>query len=43
MKKLIPFILLFILGIASCGGGGSNQPQGSSNWDEMTWDQDVWG
>lgn len=43
MKKLVPFILFIMVGIVSCSGGSSDQPQGSSNWDDMTWDQDVWG
>ncbi len=36
--------LLLVLGaLASCGGSSSKSaPQGSSNWDALVWDQDVW-
>ncbi|HEX9626638.1 MAG TPA: hypothetical protein VGA00_06845 [Acidiferrobacterales bacterium] len=34
------------LGLGACGGGGGGgaapPPAGSSNWDEMKWDQDNW-
>lgn len=42
-------LLLAVLLLAGCsgggggGGGGNNSPSGSSNWDEMVWDQDNWG
>lgn len=39
---LITFVLLFLAGCGG-GGGGSSSTNGSSNWDEMTWDQDNWG
>lgn len=34
--------------VAGCGGGGGGgggvlPAAGSSNWDEMVWDQDNWG
>ena len=34
-----------LLVLASCGGGGggsSVDETGSSNWDEMVWDEDDW-
>jgi len=39
--------LLLLLGaLASCGGSSKSNakttPQGSSNWDELVWDQDAW-
>ena len=54
MKELAKLIGIFTLllmlafSMASCGGGGDGDttptpPSGSSNWDEMVWDQDNWG
>jgi len=42
--------LLAIVLLSACGGGGGGgaadtnaaPPSGSSNWDEMVWDQDKW-
>lgn len=48
MQKLIRnalYILFTVLFISACGGGGGGSPppeEGSSNWDEMVWDQDDW-
>jgi len=41
---LISFVLLLLAGCGgSSNGGENNATNGSSNWDEMTWDQDNWG
>ncbi len=29
-------------GSSSSSGGGNGIPAGSSNWDQMKWDQDNW-
>ncbi len=46
---VIPLIALGILSILATGGGGGSSggvttppPAGSSNWDELIWDQDQW-
>ena len=45
---VVSLIALGILGIIATGGGGGSSksppppPSGSSNWDEMVWDQDNW-
>lgn len=44
------FTLILLMGvlsiIGSSGGGGSGaapkQQEGSSNWDQMVWDEDKW-
>ncbi len=46
MSSVIKTVLLlaFVAVLAGCGGGGGDGgAQGSSNWDEMVWDQDNWG
>jgi len=38
-------ILLFIVSLSACGGGGSDTPPtegNNSDWDNMVWDQDNW-
>jgi hypothetical protein len=41
-------VLVSALGLSACGGGGGGGALplpgagGSSNWDEMKWDQDNW-
>ncbi len=49
MMRLITLHLVILLGavlLTGCGsgGGGGDDPAatGSSNWDEMVWDQDQW-
>jgi hypothetical protein len=39
-----------VAGLAACGSSNttappapSPSPTGSSNWDQMVWDQDAWG
>jgi hypothetical protein len=34
--------LLVLVGAASSCGGGNGGTQGSSNWDQLVWDTDVW-
>lgn len=49
-KRFAIFTLgLLIVLLSACGGGGGGAtdtnaapPSGSSNWDEMVWDQDKW-
>ncbi len=43
-RKLLPGLLLLgALILAACGGSSSPPSgSGSSNWDEMVWDQDNW-
>jgi len=42
-KKLL-LITIFCTVIFSCSSGNSNNsPDGSNNWDELTWDKDNWG
>ena len=45
-KRLFPLIavltMTFLLPACSGGGGGGGNDNGSSNWDEMKWDQDKW-
>ena len=36
------YLIFMLLAISACGGGDSAPPAGSSNWDEMVWDQDDW-
>ena len=48
MTRIHLLLLLFVtLGICpACGGGGGGDGGGdeaSSNWDEMNWDEGVWG
>lgn len=31
-----------LLLLCACGGGGGGD-RGSSNWNEMVWNEDVWG
>jgi len=40
----ISLALVLAAMLTGCGGGGGGAPAatGSSNWDEMTWDQDNW-
>jgi hypothetical protein len=51
--NLFLICVLFALGLSACGGGGGGSsdgssssstptPDGSSNWDQMTWDQSNW-
>jgi hypothetical protein len=44
--KLNALLLFCSLVLVGCGGGGGSgddeTPTGSSNWDEMKWDQDNW-
>ena len=36
--------LMALMSLTACGGGGGGQPaSGTSNWDQMVWDQDNWG
>lgn len=49
MKRLYLFLisLLLVLNLGACGGGGGGNTNptttgGSSNWDQMRWDQDNW-
>lgn len=54
MQKLKRFIVLISLALAlgACGGGGgggtpasgggTTSATGSSDWDQLTWDQDNW-
>jgi hypothetical protein len=38
-------VLLLSFGFVACGGDDADEPsveQGSSNWDELIWDQDDW-
>lgn len=48
--KIISIIFIALI-VSACGGGGGGSnagnpnpppPAGSSNWDEMVWDQDNW-
>ena len=48
-KLLLLLLLLPLLALlGGCGGGGGGgskvplPPSGSSNWDQMVWDQDDW-
>lgn len=46
IRQLIGLLSMILL-LNACGGGGGGDntttaPAGSSNWDEMTWDQDNW-
>lgn len=38
------YVIITLLLLSGCGGGGSGTPppEGSSNWDEMIWDNDDW-
>jgi hypothetical protein len=37
-------LLLFVGLLTACGGGGGGGGStGSSDWDEMVWNEDVWG
>lgn len=48
-KKILTLMMFILVSLAgtACGGGDSAAPQtpeqGSSNWDELVWDQDNWG
>ncbi len=54
MNRFISSKILLLIALAAltagCGGGGgggsstpANPIEGSSDWDSMVWDQDVWG
>ena len=42
-RTIIIVVLISTL-LSACGGGGGDGagPAGSSNWDELQWDQDNW-
>jgi hypothetical protein len=44
LNALLLFCSLVLVGCGSSGGGGGDDetPTGSSNWDEMKWDQGNW-
>jgi hypothetical protein len=46
LRKLLLFLMAFgmlVTLMAACGGGGGGGGgDGSSNWDELVWDQDDW-
>lgn len=43
IKALILIALVTLAGCGGSSGGGTPPPPaGSSNWDEMVWDQDNW-
>ena len=50
MKRLLMPLSLFalIMSLAACSGGGGGGDGGggsesSSSWDEMKWDEGIWG
>jgi len=53
MKTISKVVVLLavLAGLAACGGGGGGDsnsnpnppPSGTTNWDQMVWDQDNWG
>ena len=48
MKRLFFALCLFVFACTTtaCGGGGGGGDDGdqggSSNWDQLVWDQDLW-
>ncbi len=43
---LLIALAVLVSALLSCGGSSKSDskttPQGSSNWDQLVWDQDVW-